>query len=160
GCRAPRRRLPPQPRAPACPAGAFAAREAPAAFRAPSASGCPARSRRGCRPAGTWRHGKSRERSRARRGRPRVPRSALREARWARTWARSPLEAIPVPAHGEKVARVLRVRLHLYTQRADEVVHRARSALVLGAPAARQDVLPRERAPARLQEEPQHLELL
>src|SRR4051812_45305983 len=72
----------------------------------------------------------------------------------------SPVEPVSVPAHGEEVARLLRVHLQLDAQGADEVVHRARRALVLRAPAARKDVLAAERAAARLQEKPQHLELL
>src|SRR5207237_275083 len=72
----------------------------------------------------------------------------------------SPFEAISVPPHGEEMARALRVLLPLDPQRADEVVHRARRALVLRSPAARKDVFAAERAPAGLQEEAQDLELL
>src|SRR5438445_4887998 len=72
----------------------------------------------------------------------------------------SPFEPVAVAAHGEEVARLLRVALQLDAQRADEVVDRARRALVLGAPAAGEDVVAAERAAARLEEEPQHLEFL
>src|SRR5690242_16758503 len=73
---------------------------------------------------------------------------------------RSTLESIAVAAHGEEVARLLRIALQLDAQRSDEVVDRARRALVLRAPAAGEDVVAAQRAPARLQEEPQDLELL
>src|SRR4051794_31658496 len=58
------------------------------------------------------------------------------------------------------MARLFRVLLQLDAQRSDEVVHRARRALVLGAPAAREDIVAAQGAAARLEEEPQHLELL
>src|SRR5882672_4931313 len=73
---------------------------------------------------------------------------------------KSPLESVAVPAHGEEVARLLRVFLQLDAQRADEVVDRSRRALVLRSPAARKDVLAAQSAPTGLQEEAQYLELL
>src|SRR5438045_9667582 len=78
----------------------------------------------------------------------------------SRNFKGSPLEPVPVPAHGEEVARFLRVHLQLDPQRADEIVHRPRRALVLRSPAARKDVVAAERAPVGGEEEPQHLELL
>src|SRR6266850_1154061 len=78
----------------------------------------------------------------------------------SRNFKRSPLEPVPVPAHGEEVARFLRVHLQLDPQRPDEVVHRPRGALVLRSPAARKDVVAAQRPPVGGEEEPQHLELL
>src|SRR5438445_2078765 len=72
----------------------------------------------------------------------------------------SPLEAVSVTAHGEEVARLLRVHFQLDPQRADEVVDRPRGALVLRAPAARKDVVAAERAAGGGEEQPQHPELL
>src|SRR6266478_9983758 len=77
-----------------------------------------------------------------------------------RNFTGSPLEPVPVPAHGEEVARLLRVHLQLDPQRPDEVVHRPRRALVLRPPAARKDVVAAEGPPVGGEEEPQHLELL
>src|SRR5438552_4572211 len=72
----------------------------------------------------------------------------------------SPLEAVPVTAHGEEVARLLRVGLQLDPQRAHEVVDRPRRALVLRAPAAGKDVVAAEGAAVGGEEQAQHLELL
>src|SRR5256886_13835056 len=72
----------------------------------------------------------------------------------------SPLEAVSVTAHGEEVARLLRVELQLDPQRADEVVDRPRGALVLRAPAARKDVVAGVRAAVGGEEQAQHPELL
>src|SRR5689334_25392886 len=65
-----------------------------------------------------------------------------------KNFTRSPLESVPVTAHGEEVARLLRVHLQLHPQRADEIVHRPGRALVLRSPAARKDVVAAEGAPA------------
>src|SRR6266851_4371007 len=70
------------------------------------------------------------------------------------------LESVAVPAHGQEMAGILRVLLELDPQRADEVVHRPRRALVLRSPAARKQVVAGEGAPARGEEDAQHLELL
>src|SRR6266436_655709 len=78
----------------------------------------------------------------------------------SRNFKGSPLEPVPVPAHGEEVARFLRVHLQLDPQRPDEVVHRPRRALVLRPPAARKDVVAAEGPPVGGEEEPQHLEFL
>src|SRR5437667_3335904 len=77
-----------------------------------------------------------------------------------RIGAGSPFESVAVAADGEEVARLLRVALQFDPQRTDEVVHRAWSAFVLGAPAAGEDVVPAERPSARLEEEAQHFEFL
>src|SRR5712692_7022799 len=58
-----------------------------------------------------------------------------------RSGRESPFEPVAVAADGEEVARLLGVALQLDAQRADEVVDRARGALVLRAPAAGQDVV-------------------
>src|SRR2546430_3670189 len=73
-----------------------------------------------------------------------------------RNFKGSPLEPVSVPAHGEEMARLLRVHLQLDAQRADEVVDRSRRALVLRPPAARKDVVAAEGAAVRGEEEPQH----
>src|SRR5438105_12881002 len=77
-----------------------------------------------------------------------------------RNFKGSPFEAVPVTAHGEEVARLLRVGLQLDPQRADEVVDRPRRSLVLRAPAAGKDVVAAEGAAVGGEEQAQHLELL
>src|SRR5712671_1154048 len=77
-----------------------------------------------------------------------------------RSGRESSFESVAVAADGEEVARLLGVALQLHAQRPDEVVDRARSALVFRTPAAGQDVVAAEGPAAGLEEEPQHLELL
>src|SRR5712664_2604383 len=69
-------------------------------------------------------------------------------------------ESVAVAADGQEVARLLGVAFQLDAQGADEVVDRARRALVLRAPAAGQDVVAAQRPAAGLEEQPQHFEFL
>src|SRR5579864_3637637 len=56
------------------------------------------------------------------------------------------VEAVPDAAHREDVARLLGIALDLRAELLDEVVDRARRAVVVGAPDAPEDVVAREHA--------------